>query len=167
MSLFSSARQSVAKQTRIATVIAAAVAVTTVLSGCSLLEGPKPEVKRQEQQVPEKEPQFYPGGSAAENEEYFVWIMQQFATSETPVAGQPLVDHLVAAGFNKADMTVSFDKTRINFEADSIFVAVRVGEECLLGQVAKADRTFVATRADALGAEKNICIIGETRPIDW
>ena len=166
MSLFSSAHQSVAKQ-RIVTVIAAAVAVTTALSGCSLLEGPKPEVKRQEQQVPDKEPQFYPGGSAAENEEYFVWIMQQFATSETPVAGQPLVNHLVAAGFNKADMTVSFDKTRIDFEADSIFVAVRVGEECLLGQVAKADRSFAATRAAALGAEKNICIIGETRPIDW
>ena len=81
------------------------------------------------------------------------------------VAGRDYVDALIAAGFAKADMQVTFDETSVGDPADSIQFAVRVADDCLIGQVGPS-----VSRPTALvmpGLSDGTCLLGETRPIDW
>lgn len=64
-------------------------------------------------------------------------------------------------------MQVSFDKSRTGLTADSIYVSVRIGEDCMIGQFATEDRELAVDLAGAVGPEKDLCLIGETREIDW
>jgi len=117
--------------------------------------------------APEEAPQFYPDGSASENLPYFTEVLRQFSVGTAEVRGAPIVDALAAAGFDKASMQVSFDESKTNLVADSIYASVRIGDQCLIGQVVVEDRSFVAEHAAAVGPNKDICLIGQTRPIDW
>ena len=64
-------------------------------------------------------------------------------------------------------MQVSFDRTKTDLVADSIFVSVRIGAECLLGQVTTGTREVSAVTEPAIGPNRDICLIGNTRAIDW
>lgn len=110
---------------------------------------------------------FIPGGTAGENEPYFSQTLQSFAASEQPVVGMAVVDALAAAGFDKAAMQVSLDQSRTGLVADSILASVQLGSECLIGQVVTSDRSVTTTVQPALTEAQNICLIGNTRPIDW
>ena len=77
--------------------------------------------------------------------------------------GRSLVDNLVAAGFDKADMQVTSDTTSIGREADSIQFSVLRGEECLVGQAGSTG--YSSQVAPVLGTGD--CLIGTTRTIDW
>ncbi|WP_353055537.1 hypothetical protein [Leucobacter sp. CX87] len=148
--------------------LAAVALAAGLLSGCTLLEGPAPDAPvRPAPTAPAEPVALVPGGTAEENLPFFQQTLIAFAGGGAPIEGQPVVDALVAAGFDRAAMQVSFDRTRTDLVADNIFVSVRVGESCLLGQLVTGDRSLVAEAAPALGPEKNICIIGTTRPIDW
>lgn len=146
-----------------------ALALTAgLLAGCSLLEGPVPETaERVEPPVPEAPPVFFPEGSAADNLPYFTEVLRAFAAGEQPVQGVPVVDAVASAGFDKAAMQVSFDESKTGLAADSIFVSVRIGADCLIGQVVAEDRGFAAEAKPALGPAQDICLIGSTRAIDW
>ncbi|EYT53789.1 hypothetical protein H490_0109475 [Leucobacter sp. UCD-THU] len=146
-----------------------ALALTAaLLAGCSLLEGPTPETpERTEPAVPETAPEFFPEGSAADNLPYFTEVLRAFAAGEQPVQGAPVVDAVAAAGFDKTAMQVSFDESQTGLAADSIFVSVRIGADCLIGQVVAEDRGFAAEAKPALGPAQDICLIGSTRVIDW
>lgn len=137
-------------------------------TGCALLEGPTPDTpKREAPAEPKTAPEFFPEGSAADNLPYFTETMRTYAAGEGPVLGAPLVDSLVAAGFNRDTMQVSFDESKTGLAADNIFVSARFGADCLIGQLVAADRSFVASVQPAVGPNQDICLIGNTRPLDW
>ncbi|WP_125098391.1 DUF6993 domain-containing protein [Leucobacter chromiireducens] len=155
-----------AQHRRRVTAIAALAVVLPLLAGCSLLEGPTPETPpRETVAAPEVPPEFVPGGTAEENLPYFTEVLRSYAAGESPIQGAPIVQAVTEAGFDPALMQVSFDQTKTNLVADNIFVSVRAGAECLIGQLVTDDRSFVARVEPALGPEQTICLIGQTAPI--
>lgn len=148
--------------------LVALCAVAGLLSGCALIEGPTPETpKREAPEPPAEAPQFFPDGTAQDNLPYFTEVLRGYGAGAEPVMGEPIVNAVTAAGFDRAAMQVSFDKTKTNLDADSIYVSVRIGAECLIGQVVAGDRSTVAVVEPAVGPNADICLIGNTRPIDW
>jgi hypothetical protein len=77
--------------------------------------------------------------------------------------GRAFVDGLVSAGFDKAAMELTPDKTSIRLDADNIQFSVRIGDECLVGQYGNVGyQSTIQPSLSTLG-----CLIGNTRPIDW
>ena len=139
-----------------------------MLAGCALIEGPTPTTpERTEPPVPEVAPELVPGGTAAENLPFFTEVIRKFAAGDQSVKGEPIGRAVVEAGFDPAAIQLSFDRTKIGLEADNIFVSVRIGQDCLIGQVVTADRSFVTAQEPAVGPDKDVCLIGETRSVDW
>lgn len=146
------------------------VGLGSTLAACTVIEQIVPQAtptRTEPSPEPDTEPVFSADGSAAENLPFFVRTLQQFAAGEGPIEGQPVVDALAAAGFEKSAMQVSFDHTTIGLPVDNLFVSVRIGADCLVGQLVPEGREYTAMSAPAVGPDENICIIGETRPIDW
>ncbi|OUE21826.1 hypothetical protein BFL36_10730 [Clavibacter michiganensis] len=77
--------------------------------------------------------------------------------------GRDLVDALVGVGFPKDKMEVTADATPLGNSVDSILVAVRMGDGCLIGQ--RAQDGFSAHVEPALSSGR--CLVGQTRAIDW
>ncbi len=82
-----------------------------------------------------------------------------------PASGRAYIDALTAAGFDKAAMQVTADESTIGNAAESIEFAVRLGDECLVGQVGPSIGDPVTTVLPGLGSGG--CLIGQTRAIDW
>ena len=141
------------------------------LSACVIVEGPTPVTPtRTPPPVPDPDeppPVLVPDGDAGDNLPFFAQVITDYAKGAQPIEGRPIVDAIAAAGFDRRAMQVSFDRTKTNLVADSIYVSVRIGEECLLGQLVTATREIAVTEAAAVGPDKSICLIGNTRPIDW
>lgn len=151
---------------------ALALATTAVLlpslTGCFILDWVTPQAPaRQAPEPPAEPPVFVPDGSASDNLPVFQETLREYAEGEGAVQGQPIVDAVSGVGFDKAAMQVSFDQSQTGLAADSIFVSVRIGEECLIGQIAAEGRDSAAEVMPAVGPENNVCLIGATRPIDW
>lgn len=142
------------------------VASSLVFVGCAPAP-PERTVSEENFQEPATAPELFPEGTAEQNLPYFQESLRLFSVGDAPVEGKPIVDQLAGAGFDKSTMQVSFDRSKTDLVADSIYVSARFGDQCLLGQVVVADRSFVAVAEPAVGPEKNICLIGATRPIDW
>ena len=148
--------------------IAGAAILACVLGSCALLEGPTPTTPdRTRPEQPAEPAEFVPGGSAEENLPFFTRVLDEYAATEQPVEGQPIVDAVSGGGFDRDAMQVSFDRSKTNLVADSIYVSVRIGEECLIGQMVTENREVVTERARTVGPNADICLIGETRAIDW
>lgn len=108
---------------------------------------------------------FLPDGSAAQNLVVFDRVLVEAAAGgEGLPTGRRLVNALVAAGFDKAAMEVTRDRTRTDTRADQTTVAVQLGRSCLIGQF-RSRTGYTSMVAPAL--ERSGCLIGETRPIDW
>lgn len=153
---------------RTSAAVAGALLLALGLSSCSLLEGPTPTTpERPQVEQPAEPAEFVPGGSAEENLPFFRQLLVGYAEGEQPIQGQPIVDAVAAGGFDKAEMQVSYDQSKTNLVADSIYVAVRAGESCLIGQLVTEGREVGAEAVAAVGPERNVCLIGDTRPIDW
>lgn len=138
-----------------------------LLAGCAQQAPQETAQPTPSETVAEPAPALIEGGSAAENEKYFSYILRQGIREGMSVDGVSVVNTVVAAGFDKSLMQVSYDSSRTGLAADNIFVAVRVNDQCLLGQVVASDKTVATSVQPAVGPEKSICLIGETRPIDW
>ena len=108
------------------------------------------------------EPAFIPDGSAADNKPYFDLTNQKLFDSTGSVSGRAIIDNLVNAGFDKAAMQVTPDKTTTKGSTDSILFSVRIGDSCLLGQYGGG---YSSTVEPALAGGG--CLIGKTRVIDW
>lgn len=141
------------------------------LASCVILQGPMPATPpRTAAPAPspdDPEVQYVPGGSAEDNLPFFERTLAEYATSESPIEGAPIVDALAAAGFDTAHMQVTYDLTRTGLVSDNIFVSARFDDSCLIGQFVTETRELFTEIAQALGADHSICIIGTTRPIDW
>jgi hypothetical protein len=111
-------------------------------------------------------PTFITGGTAKDNEPLFDQVSKSLIASDGSVDGKSIVDALVAAGFDKATMQVTPDKTPTGLAVDSVLFSVRIGDECLLGQRSSSGFSGSLARAIEDGSV-NGCLIGKTRPIDW
>lgn len=146
-----------------------AAAAILPLAGCSLIEQfvPAPPPAPVIPDPPAEMPVFHPEGSAEENLPFFTETLRAYARGDEPIEGRPIVDAMIEAGFEKQRMQLSFDRTKTGLVADNIFVSVRIGEECLIGQFLTGNREVTAELAPAVGPDREVCLIGETRAIDW
>lgn len=143
-----------------------------LLAGCSVAEtvigGPSPETpKREEVKTPKVAPTFVPDGTAEQNLPFFTEVIRKYTAGDQPITGKPVAQAVIDAGFDPAMMQFSFDESKTGLTADNIFVSVRVGADCLIGQLVTGDRSFVAKNEPAIGPKGDICLIGITRSVDW
>ena len=104
-----------------------------------------------------------PAAGAAANDPVARAALEPLLADDPRPGGRAIVDALAAAGFDKAAMEVTADATPLGNAADAVLFAVRLGEECLLGQVDGAGLTTSAQ--PVLGTGR--CLVGATRSIDW
>jgi len=116
---------------------------------------------------PDAPAEFVPDGTADENLPFFTLLLEDYAESDAEILGEPVVNVVAEGGFEKSQMQVSFDRTKTDLGADNIFVSVRIDGDCLIGQLSTGDRVASAITAPAVGPDRNLCLIGKTRPIDW
>ncbi|MGV9768212.1 DUF6993 domain-containing protein [Microbacterium sp. NPDC003461] len=115
---------------------------------------------------PEADPVLVLDGSAEDNLPLFARIVDEVWQSERRAEGRAYIDALAAAGFDTSAMQVTRDESTVGNPAESILFSVRWGDECLVGQVGPETGEPVASVQEALGADR-VCLLGETRPIDW
>ncbi|WP_230667800.1 hypothetical protein [Microbacterium sp. MEC084] len=107
-----------------------------------------------------------PDGTAADNLALFTEVAERVWASDRRAEGRAYVDALVAAGFDKAAMQVTEDLSTVGNPAESLQFSVLWGDECLVGQVGP-DIGEAVTRVLPALEEGTMCLVGETRPIDW
>lgn len=107
-------------------------------------------------------PQLIPEGSAEQNLPYFDAVNAEFLSGTNP-GGRPIIDNLVAGGFDKSAMQVTADKTPRGEAVDSLQISVQLGNECLIGHI--DGDGYVSTTGPALATGG--CLVGTTRAIDW
>lgn len=135
-----------------------------VLSGCSLLEGPKPDsVVRQAPEPPKNEVVYVPDGKAEDNLPYFTKVMLDYSRGDGVVQGEPITNTLADAGFKREDMQVSQDNDPFGNAAESIYISVRFDQESLVGQIIAEGRQVIVEQLDALGKNKDQCLIVQPR----
>lgn len=156
------------------------VAGATVLAGISLLAGcvpGQPPVPAPSSPAPTSvsptptptptatEPSLDPDGTAEDNLPLFTEVMESVWDGDDRVKGRAYVDALVRAGFDKASMEVTKDRSSVGIPADSIQFSVRWSDACLVGQVGPSTKRPTAVVLPHLPTGR--CLVGETRPIDW
>lgn len=166
-------------QGRQARLLSSAIAVTVsiVLVGCSTDDVPAPGATTAPSSAtptptppaatPKPDPTFRADLPASENQDYFDWVSAGVLTGDRDAGGSAFVDALAAGGFDKSQMEVTFDRTAVDLEADSIQFSVRVQGECLIGQVGpgSGSGSYRSIVAPMLGS--GTCLVGATRQIDW
>lgn len=155
-------------RSRLVIVAISALVAVTALAGCvQSSAAPRPTGPSvstpSSTPTPTVDPTFAPGGSAQDNRGYFDFVNTRLFTSNGSANGRAIVDNLVSAGFDKASMQVTPDKTSINGGADSILFSVKIGSSCLLGQHGGGGYSSAVEVALANGN----CLVGKTRTIDW
>lgn len=107
-----------------------------------------------------------PDGSAQDNLPLFTAVVEKVWASPDRAAGRAYIDALVAAGFDKAQMQVTNDKTTVGNAVESIQFSVHWRDgQCLVGQVGPTTGNPVAVVLPGLPG--GLCLLGKTRPIDW
>ena len=108
-------------------------------------------------------PSFLSGGSAEANRSWFDAANTKLIGANSEANGRAIIDSLVAAGFDRAAMQVTPDKTSINGGVDSILFSVKIGDSCLLGQ--RGGGGYSSAIEPVL--KSGLCLVGKTRAIDW
>ena len=158
---------------RTGSVLLLGLAVTVSLAACSAAPAATPSAPASESAAPAPAPSatpvpapvLQPEKDAAANLAYFDSIATAVVAADENAGGQAFVDALVAAGFDKTQMEVTFDETNIDLAADSIQFSVRFNGECLIGQNGPATDGYHSTVTGILAS--GTCLVGATRQIDW
>lgn len=108
-------------------------------------------------------PTLTPGGTAAENLDYFEYVATQTVATLGNPGGRDFIDALIAAGFDRAGMQVTEDLDTLGDPRTLIEFSVRMSDACLVGQWGQGALTVHEMPALSNGQ----CLIGQTRPIDW
>lgn len=156
----------------VATVVIAGVAAL-LLAGC-VSGDPQPVATSSSSAAPSPSasasaapvviPKFLPNGTALANKAYFDYVNKTLLDKKPDAGGQAIIDNLIEAGFDKAAMQVTPDRTAVlALNADSIQFSVQAFEQCLIGQISGHGYTSVIGPIVSDG----ICLAGKTRPIDW
>lgn len=150
----------------------AGAAVVIGATGCSaavpdVTASPVPSASPSEttRPTPTAAPALRPELSASENLPYFDAVNVGVIAANAEAGGRDFVDALAAAGFDKAQMEVTADRTTVDLQADSVQFAVLFQGECLVGQYGPASGGYHSAVRPALGTGG--CLVGQTRPIDW
>ena len=100
--------------------------------------------------------------SAAGRQSAFDDALTSVWSEEHPVDRQATIEALVDAGFSKDDMQATNEIDSVGGTVTNIEVAVRVRDECLVGQSGRDGvRSVIATPLS-----NGRCLIGDTPPID-
>jgi Domain of unknown function (DUF6993) len=111
---------------------------------------------------PDPDPTLLPGGTALANHAYFDFVNKRLLSVNKNPSDDAVVQNLVAAGFAKADLEITPDKTsQLRRPSDSIEFSVRTGEGCLIGQFEAG--SYVSIVGPVLSGGR--CLIGKTEPI--
>jgi hypothetical protein len=102
---------------------------------------------------------------AAENLAFFDSVNLAVVAANDSAGGRDFIDALTAAGFDRAAMQVTADRTTVDLQAGSVQFSVRLGDECLVGQYGPESGGYHGAVRPALG--HGGCLVGDTRPIDW
>jgi hypothetical protein len=158
-------------KSRILVAVAAATVALAALAGCvQSTTAAKPSVSSSSAAsatptpTVTATPAYLPSGTAQANKAYFDLVNTKFFAANGSALGRPIIDNLVAAGFPKAEMQVTPDKTAIGHNVDSILFAVKIGGSCLLGQHGGGGYSSSVVAALTTGGP---CLVGLTRTIDW
>lgn len=152
---------------RIVGTLVAAALTALVLTGC--IEEPTPtptptsSASPSATVAPPADPELDLEGTAADNLDYFDFVNRRLIDAGGTLDGRAFVDNLVAAGFPKTDLEVTRDRTAINLAADNIQFSARINGGCLIGQYGNVG--YASTTAPLLAT--GLCLVGDTRPIDW
>lgn len=103
-------------------------------------------------------------GNAFDNKAYFDSVLRKVAESSQDMPGRAMVNALVRAGFRKSDMQLTPDTTKTGLAADSVIVAVRIRQSCLIGQRTVNREYFSSVES---GLKIGGCLVGVLRKIDW
>ncbi|MDJ0337126.1 hypothetical protein [Cryobacterium sp. PH31-O1] len=114
---------------------------------------------------PDPGPALLPRGTAADNLGYFNFLAAAVTTANPAADGRAYVDALVAGGFDRAAMELTFDRTQADLAADAVQFSVRFAGECLIGQIGPASDGFHSVVAPILST--GLCLVGASRQIDW
>lgn len=111
------------------------------------------------------DPVLRPDLGAKQNLAYFDFVNRRTLAANPNADGKAFIDGLIAAGFAKADLQLTADRTSANLPADSIQFSARINGSCLIGQNGKGSLGYhsIATTLLATGN----CLIGNTRSINW
>ena len=158
----------------IATVLALGVGLG--LAGCASTPSPSPSPVNEvpgtaapsvsaATPTPPPAPTLRPAEGAAANLPFFDQVASGVVSANAAAGGRDFIDALVAGGFDKSRMEVTFDETSVALAADSIQFAVRFEGECLIGQNGPATGGYHGAVFPMLASET--CLVGATRQIDW
>lgn len=152
---------------RVAALTLVSLASVALLAGCSSADADQADAVPA---VPSATPTASPGptatpspsldreGSAGENLAFFNLTVKRVLAQDPSASGAALIDALAAAGFDRADMQVTPDRTTVDLEADSIQFAVRLNGECLIGQRGPEDGGYHSMVAPLLST--GWCLLG-------
>ncbi len=116
-------------------------------------------------ETPVSGPALLPEGTATENLPYFNLLATSTTTANPSADGRAYIDALIAGGFDRGAMQVTFDRTKADLAADAIQFSVNFGDECVIGQIGPATDGFHSVVAPVLST--GLCLVGVTRQIDW
>lgn len=108
-------------------------------------------------------PALNPKGTAKQNLAFFDHVNNRTIAADKNPTAQQFVDGLAAAGFVKANMQMTADKTTVNLTPGSVQFSVLINGGCLIGQFGDDIGGYHSTVAPVLGTGK--CLIGDTVPI--
>jgi hypothetical protein len=147
----------------------AVLASLLALSGC-VAQTPTPSTSATASPTPgatdapnAPDPEMKPGGTALQNLPYFDFVNNKLLATNAAPDGRTIIDNLVAAGFTKPTMELTPDRTAVDLAADSIMFSVKIGDNCLIGQMGRVGYPSLTAKPIGTGA----CLVGKTRPIDW
>jgi hypothetical protein len=143
------------------------VAGILVLSGCQaqpepvVEEPPPPPVVVDEEQV-EVIPEFIEGGSAEDNLPYIDYVLTQAGAGTGLFGSVDAIAALENAGFDRANLEVTSDRTALELAAESVTIAVIIDGECALGQW--SSEWYSSSVSPLLGS--GTCLLGDTLSLD-
>jgi len=149
-------------------VTAGAMAGVFVLAGCQAqpdpvaLEPPPPTEVTIEEEPVVAIPEFIDGGSAEDNLPFIDYVLTQAGAGTGLFGSLDAVSALENAGFDRANMEVTSDRTALQLAAESITIAVIIDGECALGQWSSGWYSSAVT--PLLGA--GTCLLGDTLSLD-
>lgn len=109
------------------------------------------------------EPELNLNGTAAQNQGYFDQVNLALISAGGTLDGAAFVNSLEVAGYLKATMEVTPDRTAADNASDNIQFSVRLNGTCLIGQYGNTG--YSSTYGPQLSDDR--CLIGTTRPIDF
>ncbi len=110
-------------------------------------------------------PALQPKESAASNLDFFDYVNQKTLAANPQPNGKAFIEGLVAAGFDKADMQVSADRTSINLTPGSLQFSVKLNGQCLIGQWGQDAGGYHSEVVPPIST--GACLIGGTSPINY